>query len=111
MSKYVIIGGSAAGIGGIEAIREVDHDGAITLISEELCPHYSRPMISDLVSGKSTFNKMKCREDDFWEKNRVSALAGNKAISMDLLEKQVVLEKGGSVKFEKLLIATGGKKK
>ena len=41
----------------------------------------------------------------------MSALAGNKAISMDLLEKQVVLEKGGSVKFEKLLIATGGKKK
>ena len=68
MSKYVIVGGSATGMGAIEAIREVDSLGRITLISEEVCPYYSRPMISDLVSGKADFNKMKCREDNFWKK-------------------------------------------
>ena len=109
MSKYVIVGASAAGIGAVEAIREVDPMGAITVISEEPCPHYSRPMISDLVSGKASFEKMKCREDKFWEKNDVQALTGRTAVSLNLSDKFVVLEGGDHINFEKLLIATGGK--
>jgi NADPH-dependent 2,4-dienoyl-CoA reductase/sulfur reductase-like enzyme len=46
MSKYVIIGGSVGGIGAVEAIREVDPVGELTVISEEPFPQYSRPMIS-----------------------------------------------------------------
>ena len=109
MSKYVIVGASAAGIGAVEAIREVDPVGSITVISEEPCPHYSRPMISDLVSGKATFEKMKCREDEFWQKNQVQTLTGRTAISLNIGNKYVALDKGEQVSFEKLLIATGGK--
>jgi NAD(P)H-nitrite reductase large subunit len=109
MSKYVIVGASAAGIGAVEAIREVDPVGTVTVISEEPCPQYSRPMISDLVSGKANFDKMMCREDEFWEKNEVQALTGRTAVSLNLADKYVELEKGDHVDFEKLLIATGGR--
>ncbi len=109
MSKYVIVGASAAGIGAVEAIREVDPIGTITVISEEQCPQYSRPMISDLVSGNANFEKMLCREDEFWEKNEVHALTGRTAVSLNLTDKFVALEKGDHINFEKLLIATGGK--
>jgi NAD(P)H-nitrite reductase large subunit len=109
MSKYVIVGASAAGIGAVEAIREVDPVGTITVISEELCPQYSRPMISDLVSGKANLEKMKCREDKFWEKNDVQALTGRTAVSLNLADKYIALDQGDRVNFEKLLIATGGK--
>jgi NAD(P)H-nitrite reductase large subunit len=109
MSKYVIVGASAAGIGAVEAIREVDPVGTVTVISEEHCPQYSRPMISDLVSGKANFEKMMCREDEFWEKHEVQALTGRTAISLNLTEKYVALDRGDRVNFEKLLIATGGK--
>src|SRR3990172_509837 len=109
MSKYVIVGASAAGIGAVEAIRVVDPVGSITVISEEPCPHYSRPMISDLVSGKATLEKMKCREDEFWQKNQVQALTGRTAVSLNIGNKYVALDKGEQVSFEKLLIATGGK--
>jgi NAD(P)H-nitrite reductase large subunit len=109
MSKYVIVGASAAGIGAVEAIREVDPVGTVTVISEEPCPQYSRPMISDLVSGKANFEKMMCRNDQFWQKNEVQALTGRTAVSLNLADKYVVLDKGDHVNFEKLLIATGGK--
>ena len=109
MSKYVIVGASAAGIGAVEAIREVDPVGTITVISEEPCPQYSRPMISDLVSGKANFEKMMCRDDQFWQKNEVQALTGRTAVSLNLADKYVALDKGDHVNFEKLLIATGGK--
>ncbi|MGB9915419.1 MAG: NAD(P)/FAD-dependent oxidoreductase [Candidatus Bathyarchaeales archaeon] len=109
MAKYVIIGASAAGISAVEAIREVDPVGTITVVSEEPCPPYSRPMISDLVSGKANFEKMLCRNSQFWGKNSVQALMGQRAVSLNLKEKHVVLDNGARVSFEKLLIATGGK--
>ena len=66
-AKYVVIGGSVAGIGAVEAIREVDPVGTITVISEERFPQYSRPMISDLVCGDAALEKLKFRDDDFWD--------------------------------------------
>jgi NAD(P)H-nitrite reductase large subunit len=109
MPKYVIVGASAAGIGAVEVIRDVDPDGSITVISEEECPQYSRPMISDFVSGKVTFQKMMCREDDFWKENGIQALTGQTVVGLNLAEKYVVLNNGERVSYEKLLIATGGK--
>jgi NAD(P)H-nitrite reductase large subunit len=109
VSKYVIVGASAAGIGAVEAIRDVDPMGTITVISEELCPQYSRPMISDFISGKATLEKMKCRDDYFWEKNDVQALTGRTAVHLNLADKYVELDDGDKVNFQKLLLATGGK--
>lgn len=109
MPKYVIVGASATGIGAVEAIRDVDPVGSITVISEEPCPKYSRPMISDFVSGKATVEKMMCRDDDFWSKNNVQALTGKTAVSLNIAEKFVALDNGERVGYEKLLIATGGK--
>ncbi len=109
MAKYVVVGASAAGIGAVEAIREIDQTGTITIISDETCAHYSRPMISDLVSGKADIQKMKCRSDEFWKENNIDALTGKKATALNLTEKTVQLDSGEKVAYEKLLIATGGK--
>ena len=70
MAKYVIVGASAAGIGAVEAIRKVDPAGTITVITEEACPHYSRPMISDFVSGKADIQKMKCQSRRLLERKQ-----------------------------------------
>lgn len=109
MAKYVIVGASAAGIGAVETIRELDTTGSIIVISDEACPQYSRPMISDFVSGKADFNKMKCRTDDFWTENNVQARMGKKAVALNIAEKTISLEDGEKISYEKLLLATGGK--
>ena len=109
MSKYVIIGASAAGIAAVEAIRKVDLVGTITLITEEACAHYSKPMISDLVSGKADIQKMKCKTDNFWKENNAEARMSKKAVSLNLSDKTVNLEDGEKIIYEKLLLATGGK--
>jgi NAD(P)H-nitrite reductase large subunit len=109
MSKYVIVGASAAGLGAVEAIRNIDPAGTITIITDESCSHYSRPMISDFVSGKADLKKMDCRTEDFWKENNVEAIIGKKATALNLTEKTVQLESGEKVQYEKLLLATGGK--
>jgi len=109
MSKYVIIGGSAGGIGAVEAIREVDAVGSLTVISEETVPQYSRPMISEYVSREATLDTMKYRGDQFWKNNKVKALTGRTATKIDFKKKQVVLDGGEIIGYEQLLISTGGK--
>jgi NAD(P)H-nitrite reductase large subunit len=109
MTKYVIIGGSAGGIGAIEAIREEDKKGIITVISEEEIPQYSRPMISEYVSREATIDEMKYRDDQFWKNNNVKILRGVSAKEIDFTKKQVTIDNGNKIDYDKLLIATGGK--
>ena len=104
--KYVIIGNSAAGIGAVEGIRQVDGNGEITLISSEPHHTYSRPLISYLLLGKVTEEKMKYRSDDFYKKNKVRFLHAT-VTEVDAKEKQAVLDGGERVPFDKLLVATG----
>jgi len=104
--SYVIIGNSAAGIGAVEGIRQSDKDGEITVISSEPHHTYSRPLISYLLLGKVTEEKMKYRSNDFYEKNKVRFLHAT-AKEIDAKKKQVVLDNGERMAFDKLLVATG----
>jgi NAD(P)H-nitrite reductase large subunit len=109
MAKYVIVGASAAGVGAVEAIRKIDPTGPITVITDEPCAYYSRPMISELVSGKANQAKMQCKEDDFFVKYNTQILLNKKVTTLNIAEKTVMLEGGEKVPYEKLLLATGGK--
>ena len=67
--NYVIIGNGTAAVGTIEGIRAVDREGSITVISEEPYHVYGRPLISYLLLGKTTEDKMlQYRPADFMRK-------------------------------------------
>lgn len=106
---YVIIGNSAAAIGAVEGIRQVDREGRITVISDEPYHTYSRPLISYWLAGKVPEDKMAYRNVDFYEVNQVTPILGVKATSIDFADKKVILADGKAVGFDKLLLATGGK--
>ena len=106
MTKYCIIGNSAAAIGAVEAIRDNDQDNPITIISKEPYHVYSRPLISYLLAGKITEDKMYYRDMDFYEKNNVEFI-NKTALTIDTENKAVILD-DGKVEYDKLLISTGG---
>lgn len=107
--KYVVIGNSAAGIGTIEGIRQVDPEGSIMLISDEAYHTYSRPLISYYLAGKVKPEKMYYREADFYEKMNVTLRLGLKVEAILPEEKTISLSTGEKVEYEKLMLATGGK--
>ena len=106
--NYVIIGNSASGIAAIEAIRECDNKGKITVISDEPHFNYSRPLISYLLGKNVTLEAMPCREKDFYKNNGVKLILNKKATKLDLKQKTVVLTDKRKIPFDKLLISTGG---
>ena len=105
--NYVIIGNSAAAIGAVSGIRSVDQTGCITIISSEPYFTYSRPLISYWLQGKVADDKLYYREPDFYEKNNCTTIFGKKATSIDPDKKEVTLNDGSKISYDKLLNATG----
>lgn len=108
--NYVIIGNGTAAVGTIEGIRAVDPTGPITVISDEIYPVYGRPLISYLLLGKTTEDKMlHYRPADFYEKNGVKTMLGRTVTKIDPAAKSVLLEGGEAVPYDKLCICTGSR--
>ncbi|MCL2050530.1 MAG: FAD-dependent oxidoreductase [Lachnospiraceae bacterium] len=106
--KHLIIGNSAAAIGAVEGIRQMNKSDQITIISDEPYFTYSRPLISYLLSGKLSLEKMNYRSKSFYEDNHVTFKYAH-AEKVDHLNKQVFLDDGDQMSYDKLLIATGSK--
>ena len=109
MSKYLIIGNSAAAIGCIEGIRQRDKKGSITVLSSEERHTYSRPLISYYLAGKTDIERMKYRPNDFYDKNGVKLKLGVTVVKIEPDKKEVVLLNGSREGYKKLLVATGSR--
>lgn len=107
-TKYLIVGNSVGAVGAVEAIRQIDRNGSLTVLSDE--PHftYSRPMIAEYLAGGCSLEHMRYRPSDFYETNRVQAVLGRKAVGIDFQGKLVELDDGRKIAWRKLLLATGG---
>ena len=105
--KYVIIGNSAAAIGAVEAIRKNDKKGRLVIISNESHHTYSRPLISYLLMGRTDEEKMKYRDNNFYNENGCELMLGKTVTRIDPEQKRVLLDDGGYESYDKLLAATG----
>ena len=108
-TKYLIIGNSAGGIGAAEAIRQVDKEGALTVVSEEPYPAYSRPLISKYLAGERTFDGILFRPLDFYDQNNILFLPGRRVRHLELDSRTAWLEDNERIAWDKLLLAVGGK--
>jgi len=107
-TKYLIIGNSAGGIGAVEAIRQADTAGTLTIVSDEPYPAYSRPMIAEHLASGIPVEKMLFRPAGFYEKRNVKTRLGVKVAAVDFKGNTARLEDGEQIAWEKLLLATGG---
>ena len=105
--KHIIIGNSAAGIGCVEGIRRLHPDDEIYLLSDEKYHTYSRPLISYLLEGKTDLERMKYRSDDFYEKNKVTFMPGERVVKINPATKKITTESGTRLSYDDLLCATG----
>jgi NAD(P)H-nitrite reductase large subunit len=105
--KYVIIGNSTAGIGAVEGIRKIDKQNEITVITSEPHHTYSRPLISYLLLGKVTKEGIKYRGGSFYTDNNCTLLANSTVTKIDAAKKDVILQDGRKIPYDKLLVAAG----
>jgi NADPH-dependent 2,4-dienoyl-CoA reductase/sulfur reductase-like enzyme len=107
--KYAIIGGGLTGDAAVKGIRELDHDGAILLIGKEKHLPYDRPPLSKkLWFGKKRIEDIFLHDADYYAEQGVELCLGAEVISLDIKQRTFSADNGGSYKYEKLLLATGG---
>lgn len=132
---YVLVGAGTASFAAFRAIRSQDPKAKILVIGEEEHFPYMRPPLSKElwytndsdVSKKLSFKQWNGKERsiffehaDFYcspqelesrENGGVAVLTGYKVVKIDANDQSVFLQDGTQIKYDKCLIATGGKPK
>jgi NAD(P)H-nitrite reductase large subunit len=105
--KYVIVGNSAGGMAAVRAIRKTDNEGSLLMLSEEMYPAYSRPLIAKHLSEGKSVDRMRLVPPSFYEEHGIEVRLGTKAVGLDCSEHVLRTEGGGEVMWDRLLLATG----
>ena len=107
MKRYLIIGNGVAGTTAAQSIRELDKEGAVTIVSEEKVPFYSRIKLPDYVAGSQGVDDIIIRKDK-WYKDQDVELKLDVAIDDIDPELKVAVDRNGhSYPYDTLLLATG----
>jgi nitrite reductase (NADH) large subunit len=106
--RYVLVGGSAAAVSALEAIRSVDKSSQIDLFSDEKAPLFSRVLLPYYVAEELSKPLLNFRSADFFEANNVTAHIGVRVQAIDPDAKTVTADDGNTYAYDKLLLATGG---
>jgi 3-phenylpropionate/trans-cinnamate dioxygenase ferredoxin reductase component len=105
---YVIVGASMAGAKAAETLREEGFGGSIVLLGEEQERPYERPPLSKgYLLGKDERSSIYVHEESWYADNDVDLRLGVTATGLDVGARQVALAGGGTVSYDRLLLATG----
>jgi len=103
----VIIGNGISGVTTARHIRKLS-DKKITIVSAETEYFFSRTALMYIYMGHMKFEHTQPYENWFWDKNRIDLKKGY-VKSIDTNSKTLHFVKGDSLKYDKLIIATGSK--
>ena len=106
--RYVLVGGSAAAVSALEALRSVDKSARIDLFSDEKTPLFSRVLLPYYVAEELSKPLLNFRTADFFKENNINAHIGVRVQEINPDAKTVKADDGKAYEYDKLLLATGG---
>ena len=108
-TRYLIIGGGLAGGNAASEIRKQDKQGRLILISrEDLTPYDRVPLSKAYLTGKIRREALFLKKPEFYTQNGIELMLGRDVSALDAKGRTATLLDGTSIKFEKLLLASGG---
>jgi 3-phenylpropionate/trans-cinnamate dioxygenase ferredoxin reductase subunit len=108
MNRIVIVGAGMAGGRAAESLRKEGYDGGVVLLGAEPERPYSRPPLSKgYFRGEKERSTVYIHPESFYAENRIDLRPGTSASAIDTASREVVLEGGERLPFDRLLIATG----
>jgi NAD(P)H-nitrite reductase large subunit len=107
--NHVIIGAGPAGVVAAETLRKLVPDANVTLVGDEQEPPYSRMALPyylvQQIAESGTYLR---KSNDHFSRLNID-VRQDKVASINRKQQQVMLNSGGSVPYDKLLIATGSR--
>ncbi len=106
-TKYLIVGSSHAGLSALDAIRVWDGKGPVMVLTQEKGLPYSPTVLPYVVSGETAPDRVFLRDAEDLARLGAVIEYGVRVAGLDTAGHSVSLESGETVKYEKLLLATG----
>jgi len=103
--RYVIVGNGAAGNAAAQAIRRRDPASDVTIISDEARKAYYRPLIPLLIDQERPPESLYREEMHLAPK--VNVLLGRRVTRVDTVTRNILLDSGQVIPYDRLLLATG----
>lgn len=107
MEHIVIIGNGISGVTAARHVRKLS-DKKITIISAETDYFFSRTALMYVYMGHMKFEHTQPYENGFWKKNRIDLKKGF-VKHIDVVSKTLHFSGDETLKYDKLIIATGSK--
>lgn len=108
MERFVVVGAGHAGGHAVSTLRAVGFEGAITLIGEEPYAPYERPPLSkQFLAGDMAIEATALKPDAYYPEKQIDLRLETRVTALDREGGTVILEHGGAVPYDKLLLATG----
>ncbi len=105
---FVIVGASLAGARAAETLRVEGFDGRVVLVGDEPVRPYERPPLSKTyLRGESDFDAAAVHDAGFYQEHDIDLLTSTSVTGLDPLDKKVVLDPGGELDYDELLLTTG----
>ncbi|WP_448207998.1 3-phenylpropionate/cinnamic acid dioxygenase ferredoxin--NAD(+) reductase subunit [Azospirillum sp. sgz302134] len=106
---YVIVGGGQAGAVAAATMRAAGFTGRILFIGAEQHLPYERPPLSKEVLVKPEQARLTIHPESFYAENGIETRFGVTALRLDAEEHTLELSDGGTVRYDRLLLATGAR--
>lgn len=105
----VIVGAGHGGAAAAIALRQQGFTGTILMIGGEAEPPYERPPLSkEYLAKEKPFERLYIRPAQFWAEKKIDLLLSTEGVEVDPGTRMLRLSDGGTVRYDKLIWATGG---
>ncbi len=107
-TRLVVIGNGMASSAFLDELVKTDPERYdITVLGKERHPNYNRVLLSHVLTGEKTLKEILLHEPDWYEKAGIRLRTGVKATAIKRGAHAVVLDDGGTVAYDRLVLATG----
>jgi 3-phenylpropionate/trans-cinnamate dioxygenase ferredoxin reductase subunit len=105
---FVIVGAGLAGAKAAETLRHEGFEGRLVLVGAEDERPYERPPLSkDYLRGEAGRDRVYVHEESFYGDHDIELRLGRTAVDMNASLKEVALDDGERLGYDRLLLATG----
>ena len=103
--NIVILGGGQAAANAIKAIRHLDQNCQVTLVSEEASLPYERPPLSKkCITGEKTLESCIFFDQEFYDNHNIELHLDRKVELVDFQNHQLLIDNKAPIAFDQLLI-------
>ena len=105
---FVIVGASLAGAKAAETLRAEGFEGRLVLVGAEEQRPYERPPLSkEYLRGEAGLDSVYVHPEGFYAEQEIELRLGTTAERLDTSNRELTLDDGERLRYDRLLLATG----